>query len=108
MKVGNQASFPLLQCYIMTQDNHEYKIIEYKMTTTKKNGKWWVYSFEKYEDGGTLNTILIVVAHNTKRPWIENDHVIEKNDKRVSNEFFHLKNDNKSNELGFVIVFAIL
>jgi hypothetical protein len=34
--------------------------------------------------------------------------VIEKNDKRASNEFVHLKNDNKGKELGFVLVSAIL
>jgi len=78
------------------------------MIMTPTNDKWWVYSFEKDEDVGTLNSILIIVIHNTKRPWIEDDHVIEKNDKRVRNEFVHLENDNKGNELGFVLVFAIL
>lgn len=78
------------------------------MTMTKKKGKWWVYSSEKDEDGGTLNFIFIIVAHNTKWSWIKYDHVIEKNDKMVSNEFVHLKNDNKGNKLGFVLASAIL
>jgi hypothetical protein len=81
---------------------------KHKMTMTPKKGNWWVHSSEKDDNGGTLNFIIIVVAHNTKWPWIKDDHVIGKNDKTMNNEFVHLKNDNKGNKLGFVLASAIL